>query len=226
VTTVFLVRHGETAGNRERRIQPYETPLSARGRAQARLVAERLSGEGPFDALYTSDLRRARQTASAIGRSLRLRPISDARLRELDMGDWKGYLHDEIGLHFPCSRDEWVADGGLERLPGAGGESTTDVVARVSAAFEAIVAGHAGQRVILVSHGWALMLLLAALLNERHADVFREQRRRLENTSVTVFEAGAAGEYVCSLLNCTRHLDGAAGQPGAGAWGADGGGAA
>jgi len=213
MTTVFLVRHGETAGNLERRVQPYDTPLSARGRAQARLVARRLAAEGPFDALYTSDLLRARQTASVIGKSLRLRPRNDARLRELDLGDWKGYLQDEIGLHFSCSRDEWVASGGLERAPGAGGESTTDVVTRVSAAFEQTVAEHAGKKVALVSHGWALMLLLAALFKEEHAEVFREQRRHLANTSVTVFEPGPAGEYFCSLLNCTRHLDGTAGQP-------------
>ena len=217
--TIYLVRHGETEGNREARIQPYETPLSSRGLEQAHLVAERLAAEDPFTALYTSDLTRARQTAGLIGESLGIQPMPDSRLRELDMGDWKGYLHAEVGRHFAYSRDEWVAGGGLERLPGAAGESTTDVVARMSTAFWDAVRSHPDERVILVSHGWALMLLLAALFGEDHAAAFREQRRRLANTSVTVFEAEAEIACVCSLLDCTQHLDGTEVTPLPGPWG-------
>src|SRR6185312_15943901 len=95
-TTVYLVRHGETMGNRLRRCQPYDTPLSETGRVQAGLVAERLAGEGPFDALYSSDLARTMETAGAIGARLGLDPLPDRRLRELDMGGWKGFMYDDL----------------------------------------------------------------------------------------------------------------------------------
>src|SRR5436309_13776547 len=86
-TTLVLVRHGETAGNRDRRFQTYDTPLSDTGRAQAQRVAERLAAEGPFDALYASDLARTRETAEAIGARLGLTPVFTPALRELDTGD-------------------------------------------------------------------------------------------------------------------------------------------
>lgn len=205
-TTVYLVRHGETPGNRLRRYQPYDTPLSDEGRNQAALVAARLASEGPFDALYTSDLARTLETAETIGARLGLEPVPDARLRELDTGDWKGALYEDIEARFPGHRDRWIAAGGVARLPGAAGESTTDVYARMTAAFEAIVARHAGGRVIVVSHGWALALLLAAVHAWDHAAAFREQRIQLGNTSVTIVEVDADGMRRCALLGCTRHL--------------------
>lgn len=210
-TVVYLVRHGETPGNRIRRYQPYDTPLSDAGRTQARLVAERLAAAGPFAALYASDLARTMETAAAISARLGIDPIPDRRLRELDTGDWKGSLYDDIEVRFPGHRDRWIAGGGLERLPGAAGESTTDVYRRMTEAFEEIVARHPGERVLVVSHGWALALLLAAIHRWDHAEAFREQRIHLGNTAVTVVEAEADGARRCTLLGCTRHLAVAAG---------------
>jgi len=86
-TTIYLVRHGQTVGHRLRRYQALDTPLSPEGRRQARLLALRLATEGPFTAIYTSDLARALETATAIGGKLGLRPLLDPRLRELDAGD-------------------------------------------------------------------------------------------------------------------------------------------
>jgi probable phosphoglycerate mutase len=213
-TVVYLVRHGETMGNRVRRYQPYDTPLSEEGRAQAGLVAARLATEGPFAALYTSDLARTLETAATIGAHLGLDPIPDPRLRELDTGDWKGALYDDVEARFPGYRDRWIAGGGLERLSGAAGESTTDVHRRVTAAFDEIVARHRGRRVVAVSHGWALAMLLAAIHAWDHAAAFREQRIRLGNTAVTVVEVDADGRRRCTLLGCTRHLPEATGSDG------------
>lgn len=213
-TTIYLVRHGETPGNRTRRYQPYDTPLSDEGREQARLVAERLAEEGPFAALYASDLARTLETAHTIGARLGLEPIPEPRLRELDTGDWKGELYEEIEARYPGRRDAWIAAGGLERMPGATGESTTDVYARVTAAFDAIVARHPGERVIAVSHGWALAMLMSAIYACDHAEAFREQRFAFGNTSVSVVEVDATGVRRCTLLNCTRHLPVLAGNEG------------
>lgn len=205
-TTVYLVRHGETAGNRIRRYQPYDTPLSEVGREQAARLAERLAQEGAFQALYASDLARTMQTAAVVGVRLGLHPLPEPRLRELDTGDWKGTLYDEIELRYPGHRERWIAGGGRERLPGAAGESTADVYRRMTTAFDAIVARHPQARLILISHGWALSLLLAAIHDWDYAEVFREQRIHLDNTSVTVVEVEGVRERRCTLLNCTRHL--------------------
>jgi broad specificity phosphatase PhoE len=205
-TVVYLVRHGETPGNRIRRYQPYETPLTEEGRAQARLVAERLTGAGPFDALYSSDLVRTMETATTIGGRLGLTPIPEPRLRELDTGDWKGSLYEEIEARFPGHRQRWIDGGGLERLPGTAGESTTDVYQRMGAVFDDIIARHPGGRLIAVSHGWALALLLAGIHAWDHGEAFREQRIQLGNTAVTVVEVDAEGARRCTLLGCTRHL--------------------
>jgi broad specificity phosphatase PhoE len=211
-TEVYLVRHGETPGNRFRRYQPYDTPLSDEGRVQAHLVAKRLAAEGPFTALYTSDLARTMETARAISAALGLDPILDPRLRELDTGDWKGSMYTDIEERYPGHRQRWIAAGGVERLPG--GESTMDVLHRVTAAFEAIVARHPGERVIAVSHGWALAILLAALHEWDCAESFREQRIQLGNTAVTVVEVDADGARRCTLLGCVRHLPVLAGNEG------------
>ncbi len=205
-TTIYLVRHGETAGNRVRRYQTYDTPLSDAGREQAQRVAERLAVEGPFAALYTSDLARTLETANVIGQKLGLAPVLEPRLRELDVGDWKGTLYEEIERQFPGHRERWIAGGGVERLPGTAGESTADVEWRVVAAFEAIAARHAGERVIAVSHGWALAVLVTALHGWDRVESFREQRLRFDNTAVSVIEIDPSGTRRCALLNCTRHL--------------------
>jgi broad specificity phosphatase PhoE len=205
-TILYLVRHGQTAGNRDGRHQRYDTPLSEAGETQARLVAERLASEGPFAALYVSDLARTLQTGTVIGARLGLEPVAEPRLRELDMGDWKGMLVSEVQERFPGQRERWIAGGGLQRAPGPAGESTADVYARVTGAFDDIVTKHAGERVILVSHGWALSMLLAAIHAWDYADCFREQRIRLGNTAISIVEVDSTGERRCTLLNCTRHL--------------------
>lgn len=205
-TTIYLVRHGETAGNRVRRVQSYRTPLSRLGQLQAQQLAARLEAEGPFSALYASDLLRARQTARVIGQRLNLEPVLDGRLRELDAGDWKGARVDDIEARTSNQHSRWIAAGGLERWPGATGESTADVYARVTAAFGEVVARHAGEKVAVVSHSWALSLLLAAVFRCSFIDAFRDQRFHLNNASVTVVIAGAEHRYSCDLFNCTAHL--------------------
>ena len=203
-TEIYLVRHGETPGNRYRRYQPYDTPLSDDGRGQARRVADWLAAAGPFTALYTSDLARTMETAAAINAKLDLEPIQDPRLRELDTGDWKGAMYTDIETRYPGHRDRWIAAGGIERLPG--GESTTDVHTRMLSALDNIIAHHPGERVIVVSHGWALALLLYAVHGWDHAEAFRDQRIQLHNTAVSVLHITADGARTCALLNGTQHL--------------------
>jgi broad specificity phosphatase PhoE len=146
------------------------------------------------------------ETAAAIGARLGLEPAAEARLRELDTGDWKGTLYTDIEARYPGHRDRWIAGGGVERMPGEAGESTLDVQRRVVAAFDEIVARHPDERVLVVSHGWALAILIATIHAWDHVETFREQRIQLGNTSITVIEVDADGTRRCMLLGCVQHL--------------------
>lgn len=207
VTTIVLVRHGETMGNRDRRYQTYDTPLSDLGRAQAVKVAERLASESPAVALYTSDLLRTRETAEAIGARLGLTPIPTPRLRELDTGAFKGRMHAEIEAETPGFIEGWVTSGGRGRLPGVEGESVADVAARMQAQFDEMVQRHRGERVIAVSHGWAISILLAHIHGWDLHEAFAERRVQLQNTAVSVAEITTSNERTCTLLGCVAHLD-------------------
>lgn len=212
-TTFYLVRHGETMGNRIRRFQTYDTPLSDRGREQAARAGERLAAEGPFHALYSSDLARTMETAQAIGARLGMAPVPHPAFRELDTGDLKGSLYTEVDARTPGFLENWITAGGVTRMPGAAGESSTDVYHRTAAAFDALALRHAGERIAVVSHGWALSLLLAYLHGWDHINHFSKQTVRLENTAVTIIEVDAGNHRRCLLLGCTAHLAGVANPP-------------
>ena len=101
LTRLCLVRHGETAWNAERRLQGHtDIPLNAHGLAQAQATAASLAGER-FDAAYSSDLARARQTAEAIAGRCRLTPAFDDRLRERHYGAFQSLTYDEARARYP-----------------------------------------------------------------------------------------------------------------------------
>jgi broad specificity phosphatase PhoE len=143
VTELLLVRHGETDWNAELRVQGHADPsLNERGREQARALAASLADE-TIDAVYSSDLARARETAEIVAEALGLGVHLDAGLREFDTGNWTGLTRDEIRARFP---DQERHDG----------ETRGQLVARVGSALGRICQRHPGQRVLVVTHGGAL----------------------------------------------------------------------
>jgi probable phosphoglycerate mutase len=145
VTTLLLVRHGETDWNAEGRLQGHtDRPLNERGRRQAKELADRLAGEGA-DAIYASDLARAKETAEVVGGRLGLPVVIDADLREKNWGTWEGLTGDER-VHV-----EYV------------GESTEEHRDRVMRAIRRIVERHPEQRVVVVTHGGSLRRVQAAV---------------------------------------------------------------
>lgn len=160
-TRILAIRHGETAWNRESRIQGHwDIPLSALGLAQARSVAQALEGEA-IDVVYSSDLSRARQTGEAIvattGAPLRL----ESRLRERAFGVFEGRTWTEIGALWPEAAARWRGRD-LSFAADGGGESLPTFYARCVGAVEALARAHPGQTVVVVAHGGVLDCLYRA----------------------------------------------------------------
>lgn len=156
--TLLLVRHGATAWNEGGQWQGWtDNPLGDAGRAQTRALREELAGQ-TFDAVYSSDLTRARQTAELAlpGRALRL----DARLRELNLGDYEGHTLAQMQAHGGYAG--WQADPWAQAVPG--GESLQDVAARMRGWLTDVQAEFPGGRVIAFSHSIALRTLARDLL--------------------------------------------------------------
>ena len=145
MTTLLLARHGETDWNRELRIQgSSDIELNELGRRQAHLLAQELT-DVELDAIYASDLRRARATAAAVAAAHGLEVRLDPRLRERSFGSWEGLTREDIAEFPPGSRHD--------------GESDEAVRERMLAAVAEIAAAHPGEQVLIVSHGGALNTL-------------------------------------------------------------------
>lgn len=153
MTTLFLARHGETDWNRELRIQgSSDIPLNELGLEQARTLAQELE-DVELDAIYASDLTRARTTAEAVATTHGLEVRTDARLRERSFGSWEGLTRDDIAAYPKGSHHD--------------GETDDEVRERMLQAVQAIADAHPGQRVLIVAHGGSLNALWHHALGER-----------------------------------------------------------
>ena len=154
VTRVIVVRHGETEWNVAARIQGHrDSDLTAQGREQARAIAARLASER-IDALVSSDLGRAADTARAIAQRCALEMTLDARLRERAFGAGEGMTYEECDRAYP---------GAFARIRNVdpdfvipGGESRRQFHERVRGAFDSLAAAHAGRTLVIVTHGGVL----------------------------------------------------------------------
>jgi len=149
-TRFVLIRHAESVWNASGRWQGHaDPPLSERGRAQAEQLARGLAHQ-PIEVLLASDLTRAAQTAEILGEAVGLKPVLDARLRELDVGVWAGLTRAEIARRDPETLARFEA-GDPDVLAG-GGESRGQIRARVRAFARQLDREHAGRLVAIVGH--------------------------------------------------------------------------
>lgn len=166
-TRLIAIRHGETDWNAAARIQgQLDIDLNARGRMQAaqlaRAIAEEIGGaaQPPIDAIYSSDLQRARHTAQPLADALGLPLVTDASLRERSFGVFEGRTFADIREQSPDQARRWSRrepDFAPER-----GESLLVFRDRVLRGVEAIAARHAGGQIVIVSHGGVLDVLYRA----------------------------------------------------------------
>jgi alpha-ribazole phosphatase/probable phosphoglycerate mutase len=161
-TWLYLIRHGEVERAAEGRFfGSTDVPLSATGRVQVEALARQLALE-PIEAVYASDLGRARQSAAPLAASRGLRAAIVPALREMAMGRWEGLSFGEIREREPDAVREWLAD--IVTFPFPGGENVEDLRRRVMPALEEILARHAGGRVAVVAHGGVNRVVLCEAL--------------------------------------------------------------
>lgn len=197
---LYLIRHGETAWNADGRFQGQQnTPLNEAGRTQARITARALADQH-FDALYTSDLARAAQTAELIAAPHGLPSCPDDRLREVSFGEWEGLALPEIAVRWPELIAAWRAD--LLRTRPPGGETLEELQTRINAAVRDIHRRLPDGHVAIVAHGGSLRAIVTLALG---ADLSMFRRLRLDNCSLSMVKVDSEQ---CSLvlLNDICHL--------------------
>ncbi len=158
MTLFTLVRHGQTDWNIARRYQGQkDIPLNEEGIRQAQQLASVLAGQS-FDAIFSSDLRRALQTAEILrqGRTIPLR--TDIRLREICFGEWEGEVFSEMYAKYPEKFAESRANPAIVMAPG--GESVAEVAQRTTAFADEISTLYPLGKVLVVTHGMALATLV------------------------------------------------------------------
>ncbi|KPK13004.1 MAG: hypothetical protein AMJ56_04085 [Anaerolineae bacterium SG8_19] len=200
MTTVLLIRHGQTDWNKIGRWQGHtDIPLNDRGHQQARLLAHRLA-TWPISVIYTSDLKRAVQTADPLGAKLGLVPIKEPALRERNGGFFQGLTREELQARFG---EEWrrVRQDGLAP---PNGESDLDLAMRVEAAFQQMVNRHKGDMIAMISHGGALKVLISHILG---LPLGQPAPFSLSgNTGLSIVKTNENGS-ILTLLNDVSHLE-------------------
>lgn len=204
-TRLILVRHGETDWNLEGRYQGQaDPPLNERGREQAKLLAERLRGEG-IEAIYTSDLSRAYETAKIIAQAVGQEVKALESLREIDTGVWTGLTFEEVENRYPEHLREWRADPlRVKRLEG---ESYLALFERTKAAIREVVEAHPGQTVLIVGHGGNIKCIVLDGLGVRGGrGIEMASRFGADNASLHILHYDGDGVLIQSI-NDTCHLD-------------------
>ncbi len=159
---LLLIRHGETDSNASGRFQGQSNaPLNLNGQKQAATLSQAIAGEA-VQALYASDLRRARETAQAIATPLGLSIKHAPELRKLSFGTWEGLTYTDIEQRDPQALVAWQRDPNDVAPPG--GETLRQLAARVGDIYGEIVSTHMGNTVVLVSHGGPLRVLICLAL--------------------------------------------------------------
>ena len=158
MTTIFLARHGESDWNVAKRFQGHsDRPLTERGRQQAHALADLVASQ-EIDAVYTSPLSRARETAEIVAARTRLEPVALPELREVDTGSWSGLSRADVEARFPEGFTRWRSGGsGWED-----GESYEEMAERVIGALRTIAEDHPDGRVLVISHGGPIRAIHAA----------------------------------------------------------------
>ncbi|GAB2841304.1 bifunctional RNase H/acid phosphatase [Streptomyces deserti] len=202
--TFVLLRHGETPLTPQKRFSGSggtDPALSGIGREQAERVAAVLARRGTIQAVVSSPLARARETAGIVAARLGLDVSIDEGLRETDFGAWEGLTFGEVRERYPDDLTAWLDSP--EAAPTGGGESFAATATRIAATRDKLVAAYAGRTVLLVTHVTPIKTLVRLALGAPPESLFRME---LSAASLSVVAYYADGNASVRLLNDTSHL--------------------
>ncbi|MGA2515521.1 MAG: histidine phosphatase family protein [Thermodesulfobacteriota bacterium] len=200
MTSIYLVRHGQTAWNKEEIFRGRtDVPLDETGLKQAELVGEYFR-EIKIHAIYSSTLSRAWETARKIAQfnDLKVQPLPG--IIDMSFGKWEGRPHQEIREKDSKTYRQWVEKPHLVRLPG--GESLDDVRVRAMAALEEVIRKHPEKTLVLVSHRVICKVLICAILSLDNSHFWQITQ---DTTAINLIQY-RKGKYILSLMNETCHL--------------------
>ena len=197
----YFLRHGEASWNAEGRLcGRTDVPLSDVGRRQAQLLAQRLK---PIlvEALYSSPLSRALETARIVGQSIGREPATDGHLMELNYGAWEGKTYEEARRSTPEIYRAWEADPATVAPPQ--GESGEQLIERVKPFLAEVAQKHQSGSVVVVCHRTLCRLIACHIMGVP----LSEYRKRIpmDNAAMNIFET-REGKWHVVALNDTTHL--------------------
>lgn len=200
-TNLVLLRHGQTPLSLERRFAGRgDIPLTDEGHQQAAAAARRLAS-WEIDVVVSSPLRRCRDTAAHVAELLGLSVEVEERFMETDFGDWEAMTFSEAREQDPEGVDHWISDP-LTGPPG--GESFAEVADRVGAARDALLRGHRGRTVLVVTHVTPIKVLVQQAMLAPLTSLYR---MHLDTACLNEVDYYADGPAVVRSLNDTAHLE-------------------
>ncbi|MGE2730329.1 bifunctional RNase H/acid phosphatase [Mycolicibacterium vaccae] len=200
-TRLLLLRHGQTELSVDRRYSGRGNPaLTELGVRQADAAARYLAAAGGIEAVVASPLQRAYDTAAAVAKAIDLDVEVDEDLIETDFGAWEGLTFDEAARRDPELHRRWLRDTGVAP---PGGESFDDVAERIRGVQQRLLAGHARQTVLVVSHVTPIKTLLRMALDAGPTILYR---MHLDLASLSIAEFFPDGLASVRLVNQTAYL--------------------
>lgn len=200
---IYLVRHGETSWNVKLKFQGHtDVPLAQRGIEQANFLARRLN-KMKFAAIYSSDLKRAMETAEILAMPHGITVQSVPKLREANFGRWEGMNFKEIREEYAITLQQWWDNPKKTAAPG--GETLEEMALRVNGAVREIAGRHMDeQEVVIVAHGGPIRAVICNLLG---MDLNYYRRLQTENTSLNIINFSSLDNGHLVLFNDCRHLE-------------------
>lgn len=202
MTKFYVVRHGQSLGNSLRKFFGHtDHGMTELGHSQGKRTGEYLRDKG-IEALYSSDLPRALDTARHIGAEIGLEPKAYTELREIYAGEWEGKYFDELLENYPNYKNVWKEDIG--RVVCDGGESAEELLKRAKSIFEKIAIANTDKTVCVATHATVIRVMCCLWQNRPLEDA--KDIPWVSNASVTEVTYDG-GKWHLEVMGYDKHLD-------------------
>jgi alpha-ribazole phosphatase len=196
---IYLIRHGETANAKDHALNGhFDIELSQKGKDQITAVAKVLKSS-PIKAIYSSDLKRTRDSAEIISIHHDMTPVCYPELRELSFGKWEGLSLKKLNSKYPGEVQKRFANPATFKAEG--GETLHQLIERTLPKYEEIIANHVGEEIVIMSHGGVNRVILGHLLGIPLNNVFRITQENAGINIIQYYNSQPVVELVNGLPN-------------------------